>query len=119
MKQFRARNTWRYCIQNNIREIVRDLKGLDTDKTYHSDPSAFMKILYKRVKAPEALKEHSDMLHDYVLSFIDNNNKINYAAMGIDLQTFNFDKETNEGILPKSSHSITSGRLSIQGGSEP
>ncbi len=29
-----------------------------------------MKILYKRVKAPEALKEHSDMLQDYVLSFM-------------------------------------------------
>jgi hypothetical protein len=73
-----------------------------------------MKVLYKRVKAPEALKEHSDMLQDYVLSFMVDG-KINYGEMGMDLRSFNYDRETNEGILPKSSHSISSGRYSIAG----
>jgi len=35
--------------------------------------------------------------------------------MANDLKTFNFDMETNEGIIPKSSASMTSGRLSIKG----
>lgn len=35
--------------------------------------------------------------------------------MANDLKAFNFDMETNEGIIPKSSASMTSGRLSIKG----
>ena len=41
--------------------------------------------------------------------------KINYGEMAQDLRSFNYDLETNEGILPKSSHSISSGRYSIAG----
>ena len=74
-----------------------------------------MKILYRRVKAPSALKEHSEMLHDYVLSFMAPNGKINYIEMGADVRNFNYDKETNDGILPRSAHSISSGRRSIAG----
>ena len=54
------------------------------------------------MKAPEALKEHSEMLHDYVLSFMAPNGKINYIEMGADVRNFNYDQETNNGILPRS-----------------
>jgi hypothetical protein len=30
-----------------------------------------MKVVNRRVKAPEALKEHGNMLYDYVLGFQD------------------------------------------------
>ena len=35
--------------------------------------------------------------------------------MASDLATFNYDHETNEGILPRSSGSISSGKYSISG----
>lgn len=35
--------------------------------------------------------------------------------MAMDLRNFNYDLETNEGILPKGPNSITSGAGSIQG----
>ena len=35
--------------------------------------------------------------------------------MALDLLTFNYDKETNEGILPRSQASISSGAYSIPG----
>jgi hypothetical protein len=77
-----------------------------------------MKIIYKRIKAPEALKEHSDMLHDYVLGFMNEKGKINYAEMAADIRGFNYDRETNFGILPKSAASISSGRYSLYGREE-
>ena len=44
------------------------------------------------------------MLYDYVQCFSDDqaHGKINYAAMGQDLASFNFDAETNYGIVPRS-----------------
>ena len=116
MELFRARNTWRYCIQKQIKEIARDLRSLDEQKTQQADPNAFMKILNRRVKAPEALREHGNMLYDYVLGFQDEQTgKIRYREMALDLLTFNYDKETNEGILPRSQASISSGAYSIPG----
>ena len=41
--------------------------------------------------------------------------KIHYDDLAADLRGFNYDRETNEGILPKSANSITSGRRSYFG----
>ena len=41
--------------------------------------------------------------------------KIKYTDMAADLRCFNYDMETNEGIVPKSAQSITSGRRSYFG----
>ena len=45
----------------------------------------------------------------------DTTGKIKYTEMAADLRSFNFDKETNEGIIPKSANSISSGRRSYFG----
>ena len=56
------------------------------------------------------------MLYDYLQGFIDSSTgKLWYKDMATDLRGFNFDKETNDGILPRSAHSISSGANSIQG----
>ncbi len=81
-----------------------------------ADPNAFMKVINRRVKAPEALKEHGNMLYDYVLSFQDDQTgKIRYKDMADDILTFNYDKETNEGIMPRSQASVSDGAYSIPG----
>lgn len=60
------------------------------------------------------MKQQKDELHDYLKDFQDpETGKINYAEMAVDLRGFNYDLETNEGILPKAAHSISSGRASI------
>lgn len=41
--------------------------------------------------------------------------KIRYGEMAADLRAFNYDRETNEGVLPKSANSISSGRRSYFG----
>ena len=41
--------------------------------------------------------------------------KIKYTEMAADLRSFNYNHETNEGIIPKSAQSISSGRRSYFG----
>jgi hypothetical protein len=41
--------------------------------------------------------------------------KIKYTEMAADLRGFNYDLETNEGVMPKSANSISSGRRSYFG----
>jgi hypothetical protein len=41
--------------------------------------------------------------------------RIKYTEMAADLRSFNYNMETNEGIIPKSANSISSGRRSYFG----
>ena len=71
----------------------------DADKSLTVDPNHLMRIIEKRVEVPHQLREHKDMLYDYIREFCDDQTgKIHYAVMARDLQQFNFDKETNFGI---------------------
>ena len=55
-------------------------------------------------------------LHEYLMMFQDETTgKIKYTEMAADLRGFNYDLETNEGIMPKSANSISSGRRSYFG----
>lgn len=55
------------------------------------------------------------MLHDYVKEFETEQGQIDMKAMVSDLSSFNFSNETNEGLLPNSTRSISSGAYSIPG----
>jgi hypothetical protein len=75
-----------------------------------------MKVIDKRIEVPHQLRDHRDMLFDYLGEFRDDQTgRVHYRALANDLQSFNFDKETNLGVLPKSALSISSGKYSIAG----
>lgn len=75
-----------------------------------------MKVLEKRVIITETMKQQREELHEYLLEFQDQDTgKINYVDMAMDLRQFNYDLETNEGIMPKKPSSISSGRASFFG----
>ena len=44
-----------------------------------------------------------------------NSGKIKYCDLAADLRGFNYDMETNDGVVPKSANSISSGRRSYFG----
>lgn len=81
-----------------------------------AEPKELMKILERRMKPTTAMKQEKDELHEYLLMFQDETSgKIKYNEMAADLRGFNFNLETNEGVIPKSAQSITSGRRSYFG----
>lgn len=88
----------------------------DQDKSFTVDPALMMKVIDKRIEVPHQLRDHTDMLYDYLGEFRDEaTGKVHYRAMANDLQSFNFDNETNLGLLPRSALSISSGKYSIAG----
>ena len=92
---------------------------MDEDKSYMADPRDLMKVLEKRANMTQTMKydeEKRAELHEYLLMFQDEQSgKIRYTDMALDLRSFNYDMETNEGILPKTPNSISSGRRSFFG----
>ena len=81
-----------------------------------ADPRDLMKVLDRRMRTTTSMQNDKSELHDYLLMFQDETSgKIKYTEMAADLRGFNFDKETNEGIVPKSANSISSGRRSYFG----
>ena len=81
-----------------------------------ADPRDFMKVLDRRMKTTTNMQQEKDDLHEYLMMFQDEaSGKIKYTEMAADLRGFNYDMETNEGIMPKSANSISSGRRSYFG----
>ena len=119
LDKLRLRNQWRACLQRNLQNITKDLLALDEDKSYMADPRDLMKVLEKRANMTQTMKydeEKRAELHEYLLMFQDEQSgKIRYTDMALDLRSFNYDMETNEGILPKTPNSISSGRRSFFG----
>lgn len=75
-----------------------------------------MSILERRLKTTTKQKDDREDLHEYLLMFEDEQTgKIKYKELAADLRGFNYDMETNEGVIPRSANSITSGRRSYFG----
>lgn len=88
----------------------------DDDRAYLADPKELMRVLEQRMHTTSKMKEERDELHEYLLMFQDEDTgKIKYRELAADLRGFNYDLETNEGVIPRSANSITSGRRSYFG----
>ena len=110
------RNKWRAVIQRNLPNITKDLLVVDTEKTYSVEPKEMMKVLDRRMQPTTAMQQNKEELHEYLMQFHDDKTgKISYTDMALDLRNFNYDNETNLGIMPKSQRSISSGRYSYFG----
>ena len=76
---------------------------VDTEKTYSVDPKEMMRVLDRRMHTTTEMKQNREELHEYLMQFHDDKTgKISYTDLALDLRNFNYDNETNLGILPKS-----------------
>jgi len=81
-----------------------------------ADPREMMRVLDHRLKTTTAMQQQKEELHEYLMMFQDEDTgKIRYTEMASDLRGFNYNMETNEGVVPKSAQSISSGRRSYFG----
>ena len=75
-----------------------------------------MRVLDHRMKTTTNMQQEKGELHEYLMMFADDNSgRIRYTEMAADLRSFNYNMETNEGVIPKSANSISSGRRSYFG----
>jgi len=116
LEKLRKRNHWRQVLQNNLTNISKDLLTGDDERTYMADPRELMKVLDRRMHMTTAQTNDREDLHEYLLMFQDEaSGKIKYREMAADLRGFSYDMETNEGVIPRSANSISSGRRSYFG----
>jgi hypothetical protein len=60
-------NQWKLFLQKNLNNIALDLLAVDSDRKYSVDYKDFMKVIDRRAKIPEYLKqENSDLLYEFI-----------------------------------------------------
>ena len=62
IKQNRTINQWKLFIQKNLNNISLDLLNADSGKSYQVEAKEFYRVLEKRVRIPEYLKNEGNQL---------------------------------------------------------
>jgi hypothetical protein len=73
---------------------------VDSDRNYAVDVKEFMRVIDRRAKIPQYLKEseNTSLLHEYIGGFMDDQGKIDYRSLVDELRYFNYDDATNKKI---------------------
>lgn len=63
----RPMNQWKLFLQKNLNNIAMDLLTVDSDRSNSVEYKDFMKVIERRSKVPEYLKqENGDLLHEII-----------------------------------------------------
>jgi hypothetical protein len=75
-----------------------DLLTVDADRKYFVEYKDLMKVIDRRAKIPEYLKNESgDMLHEVLGNYTDpNNGRVDYRSLVEDLRDFNFEQANSK-----------------------
>lgn len=92
-QKLRPMNQWKLFLQKNLNNIAMDLLAVDTGREYAVDIKDFMKVIERRAKIPEYLKQNnSDLLHDFIGSYTDQDSgKVDYRSLIDELRDFNYE----------------------------
>jgi len=96
----RPMNQWRLFLQKNLNNIAMDLLTVDADRKYFVEYKDLMKVIDRRAKIPEYLKNESgDMLHEVLGNYTDpNNGRVDYRSLVEDLREFNFEQASSKDM---------------------
>ena len=84
-----------------MNNIALDLLTVDSDRKYYVEYKDLMKVLDRRAKIPEYLKQESgDLLHEFLGVYTDpNNGHVDYRALVEDIREFNYETANQKGAL--------------------
>ena len=71
--KLRPMNQWKFFLQKNLNNIAIDLLTVDSDRNYVVDVKDFMRVIDRRAKIPQYLKESENtaLLHEYIGGYMD------------------------------------------------
>lgn len=89
----RPMNQWKLFLQKNLNNIAMDLLTVDSDRSNTVDYKDFMRVIERRTRAPEYLKqENGDILHEIIGQYTDNDSgRVNYRGLVEELRQFNYE----------------------------
>lgn len=96
-KKLRPMNQWKLFLQKNLNNIAMDCLAADFDREYSIEYKDFMKVIDRRAKIPEYLKQQSgDLLHEFIAEYTDGDSgKVDYRGLIDELRTFNYEEANN------------------------
>jgi Ca2+-binding EF-hand superfamily protein len=97
--KLRPMNQWKFFIQKNLNNIAMDLLAVDSDRKYYVEYKDLMKVIDRRAKIPEYLKQESgDLLHEFMGQYVDHNNgHVDYRSLVEDIREFNYEQANQKG----------------------
>jgi uncharacterized protein YdcH (DUF465 family) len=97
--KLRPMNQWKFFIQKNLNNIAMDLLAVDSDRKYYVEYKDLMKVIDRRAKIPEYLKQESgDLLHEFMGQYVDHNNgHVDYRTLVEDIREFNYEQANQKG----------------------
>lgn len=66
-------NQWKFFLQKNLNNIAIDLLTVDSERDYVVDVKDFMRVIERRAKIPQYLKEseNTGLLHEFIGGYMD------------------------------------------------
>jgi Ca2+-binding EF-hand superfamily protein len=97
--KLRPLNQWRLFLQKNLNNIAMDLLTVDSDRKYYVEYKDLMKVIDRRAKIPEYLKnENGELLHELLGQYTDHNNgHVDYRGLVEDIRDFNYEQANQKG----------------------
>lgn len=96
-KKLRPMNQWKLFLQKNLNNIAMDCLAADFDREYGIEYKDFMKVIDRRAKIPEYLKQQNgDLLHEFIAEYTDaDSGKVDYRGLIDELRNFNYEEANN------------------------
>ncbi len=71
--RLRPMNQWKLFLQKNLNNIAIDLLTVDSEREYAVDIKDFMRVIERRAKIPQYLKEseNTEVLHEFIGGYMD------------------------------------------------
>ncbi len=91
-------NQWKFFLQKNLNNIAIDLLTVDSDREYVVDVKDFMRVIERRAKIPQYLKESENkgLLHEFIGGYMDEQGKVDYRGLVEELRQFNYEEANNK-----------------------
>lgn len=94
----RPMNQWKLFLQKNLNNIAMDLLAVDSEREYSVDIKDFMRVIDRRSKIPQYLKESdkTELLHEFIGGYMDNDTgRVDYRGLVEELRYFNYEEANN------------------------
>jgi len=102
VREVRLQNQWKFFIQKNLNNISLDLLNGDKEKNYLVDPREMMRVIERRIRIPDYLKQSEDLLIKSIVNYQDEGSgKIRYKEFVEDLKNFNFEYQNQDHRIEK------------------
>jgi hypothetical protein len=92
-RKLRPLNQWKLFLQKNLQNIAMDCLAADSHKEHVLDIKEFMRVVERRGKFPEYLKQNNaELLHDFISGYTHENEKVDYRGLIEELRHFDYNE---------------------------